>query len=131
MPFDRPAFPLALPPGAKSADREGCTERAYEGTRAPASGGVAFSARTVQRVYRSDVKVRREGHGPQHRSAGGAPALKRLPAAPQRSRGDRGPERRNGRAALGGPDSVADLQRIGHEAVLAGQFQACGNGRLR
>src|SRR5207249_367460 len=59
------------------------TEMAYEGTHAPVSGGVAFSARMVQRVYRSDAKAGAKVLDRSGRSAGGAPALKKLPAAPR------------------------------------------------
>src|SRR5439155_24039945 len=82
VPFDRPAFPLALPADATAAAREGCTEMAYEGTRAPSAGGVAFSVRTVQRVYRSDARSGAKVMARSARTAGGAPAPKRLPAAP-------------------------------------------------
>jgi len=83
VPFDRPAFPLALPAKTKIPRWDGCTEVAYERTQAPRSGGVSFSGRTLQRVYRSDAKAGARVVARGARSAGGASPMKSLPAAPR------------------------------------------------
>jgi len=83
VPFDRPAFPLALPARTRTPKWEDCTEIAYERTQTSRSGGVAFSGRTVQRVYRSDAKAGAKVMARGARSAGGASPLKSWPATPR------------------------------------------------
>jgi len=80
VPFDRPAFPLAVP-AAMQRGAAAVQETVYEATRPAEEGRVQFAGKTRQRVFRTDAKAAAKLIA---RPEPGVPAWKgKLPAAPR------------------------------------------------
>jgi hypothetical protein len=82
VPFDRPAFPLTLPPAAKKGQKKPYSEQLFEDVSPAASGRVQFSRKTRQRVYRTDARASAKVLERGLRESGSAGAETEIPAKP-------------------------------------------------